>query len=570
MRKLEPGKEAGGAPWLRAWAALAAVGVVLGCGAARAASPVVVREVRCWTAPDHTRVVLDLSGQAAYEIRSVGNPDRIAVTVAGARFAGTTPLPVNDGLLRGIRRNPLRGRAQVVLDLGQAARYRHFALPAQGGRPHRIVVDVFRPAIPVAPPAAPGAGAAAAATLSTGAGAPATEGAVRPEGRFETLEGRTGGPGVIPPNAAPGAATGAAPGDAPNAAPGDAAAVPAEGIATETAGGAAAGTAERAVGAAPAAAAAAESTNGAAAGARAVPPRPFVVVVDPGHGGMDPGAIRGGLQEKDLTLDIARELARQIEAVPGYRAVLTRGGDYFVSLAERVRIAQKAGGDVFVSIHCNTNRRLAMDGMEVYFLSLQGATDREAQELADAENAADLVGLAPDEAGDDSVLSILMDLRMTRVLDQSSRLAEEILAAARRSPVVAARKVKQARFQVLRSLAMPSALVEMAFLSNESDRRLLATAAGRRRLAGLVREGLLSYRGHGETQLAGAVAAPSARPAPAAARPSWSRTYRVRRGDTLWRLAERHGTTMDEIARQNQLRSRELRVGQRLRLPGGD
>jgi len=542
MRKLEPGKEASGAPWLRAWAALAAVGILLAGGAARAASPVVVREVRYWTAPDHTRVVLDLSGKAAYEVRRVGNPDRIAVTVAGSRFAGTAPLPVNDGLLQGIRRNPLRGRAQVVLDLGQAARYRHFALPAQAGRPHRIVVDVYRPASAAAAPAPPGDAMAMAPALAAGVG---------------TATGEGPAPSAAPPGGASGPV--GAPAGAPTGA-----------RAEETAGGAAGGAAERAAGDTPAAVAAAESTHGAAAEPGPAPARPFVVVIDPGHGGMDPGAIRSGLQEKDLTLAIARELARQVEAVPGYRAVLTRSGDYFVSLAERVRIAQKAQGDIFVSIHCNTNRRLATDGMEVYFLSLQGATDREAQELADAENAADLVGLAPDEAGDDSVLSILMDLRMTRVLDQSSRLAEEILAAARRSPVVAARKVKQARFQVLRSLAMPSALVEVAFLSNERDRRLLATAAGRRQLAELVREGLLSYRGLGETQLAGAAAAPAERPAPPASGASWSRAYKVRRGDTLWRLAERHGTTMDEIARQNRLRSRELRVGQRLRLPGGD
>jgi N-acetylmuramoyl-L-alanine amidase len=562
MRKLKPGKEAGGAPWLRAWAALAAVGILLGCGAARAASPVVVREVRYWTAPDHTRVVLDLSGKAAYEIRRVGNPDRIAVTVAGARFAGTAPLTVSDGLLQGIRRNPLRGRAQVVLDLGQGARFRHFALPAQGGRPHRIVVDVFRPAIAVAPPAPPGAGATAVPALAAEAGPAAGEGASPPEGRLEAPDRPSGVPADVQGDAPSGARAGVA-ADAKME-------ESARGTAEGTAEGIGEGTADEAAGTTPAAVAAAESTNGVVAEPRPAPPRPFVVVIDPGHGGMDPGAIRSGLQEKDLTLDIARELARQIEAVPGYRAVLTRGGDYFVSLAERVRIAQKAQGDIFVSIHCNTNRRLAMDGMEVYFLSLQGATDREAQELADAENAADLVGLAPDEAGDDSVLSILMDLRMTRVLDQSSRLAEEILAAARRSPVVAARKVKQARFQVLRSLAMPSALVEMAFLSNERDRRLLATAAGRRQLAGLVREGLFSYRGHGETQLAGAVAAPRQRSAPAASGASWSRKYKVRRGDSLWRLAERHGTTMEEIVRQNQLRSRELRVGQRLRLPGGD
>jgi len=278
---------------------------------------------------------------------------------------------------------------------------------------------------------------------------------------------------------------------------------------------------------------------------------------------MDPGAIRSGVQEKDVTVEVARELARQIAAIPGCRVVLTRDGDYFVSLAERVRIARRERGDVFVSLHCNTHPRTSTDGMEVYFLSLQGATDREAQELADEENAADMVGLAPDEAHDDSVLSILMDLRMARVLDQSSRLAEAILQSARGSNLIGARRVKQARFQVLRSLAMPSALVEMAYLSNAGDRTVLNVAAGRRRLAGLVAEGVLSWRG--------GQALPAAAGTPLAdADQAWRRRYRVRRGDTLWDLARRHGTTIAEICRRNGLPAAEIRAGQSLRLPGAD
>jgi N-acetylmuramoyl-L-alanine amidase len=296
---------------------------------------------------------------------------------------------------------------------------------------------------------------------------------------------------------------------------------------------------------------------------------------------MDPGAIRDGLCEKDITLEIGRELARLIDAMPGYRAVLTREGDYFVSLAERVRIAQKTKGSVFISVHCNTHRQRSMDGMEVYFLSLQGATDREAQELADEENAADLVGLAPDEAHDDSVLSILMDLRMTLVLDQSSRLAEAILGAARSSGLVGARRVKQARFQVLRSLAMPSALVELAYLSNDGDRQLLATKAGRQRLAALVAQGLLEYRG-GERGVA-APASLSAAPAAHDSGPGaaggdgrqadargWTRKYKVRRGDTLSGLAAQHATTVEAIRRHNRLRSELVMRGQILRLPGAD
>ncbi len=135
-------------------------------GAAKARATV-VRQVRTWTAPDHTRIVLDLSGPAAYEVRRVTDPDRIAVNVAGARFASTSALTVGDGVVAQVRRNALRGRAQLVIDLGGAGEIRHFRLPAANGRPHRIVVDVFRPVVGAAPPVGSGA-SVTVDTASTG------------------------------------------------------------------------------------------------------------------------------------------------------------------------------------------------------------------------------------------------------------------------------------------------------------------------------------------------------------------------------------------------------------------
>jgi N-acetylmuramoyl-L-alanine amidase len=286
--------------------------------------------------------------------------------------------------------------------------------------------------------------------------------------------------------------------------------------------------------------------------------QPYTVVIDPGHGGLDPGAIRSGLREKDVVLDVCLQMSRLLEKLPGYRAVLTRQKDYYPSLTRRVEIARKAGGDLFLSIHCNTHRRRSVRGMEIYFLSLQGATDREAQELADKENAADLVGLAPEEADDDLVVSILMDLRMTQVMHQSSRLAEYVLASARTSETVDARRVKQARFQVLRNLAMPSALIELAYLSNPEDHRLLSSKKGRKKLAELLVESVLRYR-HDESALA-----------LLDFRGGWTQRYRVRRGDSLWKLAKRYGTTVAEISQRNNLSSAGLKIGQTLMLPEAD
>jgi N-acetylmuramoyl-L-alanine amidase len=255
---------------------------------------------------------------------------------------------------------------------------------------------------------------------------------------------------------------------------------------------------------------------------------------------------------------VAREVARLLNQIPGYRAVLTRDGDYFISLAKRVRIAKQADGDLFISIHCNTHPQPSTSGMEVYFLSLKGATDREARELANKENAADLVGLAPEERRDDSVLEILMDLRMTSVLNQSSHLAQQVLANAHRSGVVPARRVKQARFQVLSTLAMPSALVELAYLSHSRDRKLLDSRQGQVRLARVLVDGILSYRGEQPTVVA------------LSRTPAWTCDYRVQRGDSLWILAKRYGTTIERIRAENNLRSSRLLVGQTLKLPAVD
>ncbi len=340
-RRLRGGTNCSAAVFLLAWCflALQASVRVPGIGAAPVPEAREVLNIRHFTAPGHTRVVLDMSGAGSFEVRRVQNPERIAINISGAGFAIGGPVRVADGLVQGIRINRGRRRAQVVIDLDQGAEFRSFSLPATGGRHDRIVVDVLRPGLPGTGDTAP----VAALPLTT---------------------------------------------------------------------------------------------------------RPFTVIIDPGHGGMDPGASRRGLAEKTVVLDVAREMARLINAVPGYRAYLTRTGDYGLELWQRVAYARRKQGDLFLSIHCNTHPRAEVAGMEVYFLSLQGATDREARELADQENAAQLVGLDPGSPHDALVMGILMDLRMTQVLRESARLSHHILDAGRASGVVGGRKVKQAGFQV--------------------------------------------------------------------------------------------------------------------------
>ena len=525
-------------------AVLALATALLPAAVARAADGPRVLRIRHHSAPEHTRIVLDLDRACSFEARRVEGPDRIALNLAGASFANAAERSVGDALVQRIRCNPGAERAQVVIDLAGRREFRAFSLPPEAGKPDRIVIDVLKseaaaPALPEqAAPVAQALPEGAAGAAAAGDGqAPAGEPAVAIAGTQEVplVEEAAGEPAGDPagdpagaePSPAPAALTGeqTAPGAAPDQAPDPA----------------------------PEAPVVAEPEL-----------RPFVVVIDPGHGGNDPGAIRGSLQEKDIVLDIAREVARQLEQVPGCRVVLTRDRDVFLPLGRRVEVARREKGDVFLSIHCNTHPRPAVSGMEVYFLSLQGATDREARELADKENAAGLVGLAPGEEHADLVVDILMDLKKTRVLQDSSRLAATLLTAADRSGVVAGRRVKQAGFQVLKNLAMPSALVEVAYLSNQEDYRLLGDQAGRRRLAGALVSGILDWRAGSAPAAPRAVAVASAPPSD-----RWETVYRVRSGDSLWKLADRFGTTMNEIARRNNLteRQRELRIGQRLRLP---
>lgn len=223
-------------------------------------------------------------------------------------------------------------------------------------------------------------------------------------------------------------------------------------------------------------------------------PRARVVVVDAGHGGEDTGA-RGlrGVLEKHANLAVARALAEELERTPGIRAVLTRDGDHFIPLRDRYRIAEQAKADLFISLHANSSpRRGSGSGTEVFFLSLRGASDQATKDLADLENAADLVGGVPARAEDDLV-SILYDVKRSSALQQSQLLAETLLDHVTRDRRLGERGVKQAGFVVLKSVEFPSVLVETAFINNPVEARLLASEGFQRQIARQLVEGVRSY-----------------------------------------------------------------------------
>ncbi|WP_042704836.1 N-acetylmuramoyl-L-alanine amidase [Azospirillum sp. B506] len=214
-----------------------------------------------------------------------------------------------------------------------------------------------------------------------------------------------------------------------------------------------------------------------------------LIVLDPGHGGQDPGAIGvGGIYEKDITLATAKEVKRQLEATGRYRVKLTRDSDVFIRLRDRVAIGREAGADLFISLHADSISSSDMRGLSIYTLS-DKASDREAEMLAAKENRADaLVGL--DLSGENQlVANILIDLAQRDTMNHSKRFATLALQSLGRDvPLIANRPHRQAGFAVLTAPDVPSALIEMGYLSNRQDVGLLTSGAHRERLGkGLAR-----------------------------------------------------------------------------------
>jgi N-acetylmuramoyl-L-alanine amidase len=222
--------------------------------------------------------------------------------------------------------------------------------------------------------------------------------------------------------------------------------------------------------------------------------RDLVIAVDAGHGGEDPGAIgKNGTREKDVVLAIARELALQVNAEPGMKAVFTRNGDYFVPLRDRMRRARAQQADLFVSIHADSIRDRRIDGSSVYILSQRGATDEASRWLAERENASDLIGGVSLDDKDDVLASVLLDLSQSAALSASQTAAERVLRQLNRVGEVRKPQVQQARFMVLKSPDIASMLIETAYISNPQEELRLRARSHQSKLAAAIRQGVHDY-----------------------------------------------------------------------------
>ena len=291
----------------------------------------------------------------------------------------------------------------------------------------------------------------------------------------------------------------------------------------------------------------------------------IVIAISAGHGGEDPGAIGvGRLQEKKVTLAIAREIEKRVNATPGYRAVMVREGDYGMSLTERTRIAHENNADFFIAIHADSYSSSAARGTTIYALSQRGATSEHARLLAEKENAADLIGGVGRVSLDDKdevLRSVLLDLSMTASIASSLEAGNSIINSLGRVTHMRRTNVEQANFVVLRSADIPSLLVESGYITNAADAANLDSAAWRQRFAAAIVNGITDWfykappRGTWVSWYKANGGAPT--------------SYVVSRGDSLSEIAERFQVSLADLKLANNLSSNTIRIGQELTIPNG-
>jgi N-acetylmuramoyl-L-alanine amidase len=295
--------------------------------------------------------------------------------------------------------------------------------------------------------------------------------------------------------------------------------------------------------------------------------RDVVIVVDPGHGGEDPGAVGPGrVLEKDVVLAISKELVTQLNAKKGFSARLTRNSDYYIRLRKRTQIARDNNADLLVSVHADAFNKAQANGASVFALSNSGASSETARWLAKKENAADLIGGVGGvslDGKDDVLAGVLLDLSSTASLKASLGVGDFVLKSLGKVSRLHKSRVQQAGFVVLKSPDIPSILVETGFISNPAESRRLNTRKYQRSIAKSIATGVsqhfekapppgsyLAWRQQGSPAVDGNVAA-----------------YTVRKGDTLSHIAAKNSVSVSRLRSFNGLRSDRLTVGQRLRVP---
>ncbi len=487
-----------------------------------------------------TRLALDTSSELALHARLLAAPDRVVLSGEGVDWRAPLLVPRPVGVVAGLRWEPEHGGRLVIRLRRPAVVNATFAMSPREGSGWRFVLDLRevsqeeflagvsrparrmarrgappppRPAVAAsapapapspapAPPATPTAGIVVMSPLAASApptgpptGPSAATPAPPPESPPMVVDSPTRSEVRPPPPPRPEQAMGAAEGGQPagwSGGPMLSAPMPPP--------------PERPVAAIPAVAPApppaqALPVTPVAAPVMAPLPTPRrahgdgkpVIVIDPGHGGVDPGATGvSGIYEKYITLALARELKAQLERTGRFHVHLTRDRDVFIPLRERVAIARRYGADLFISLHANVVNDPQIRGLSIYTLS-QTASDTEAQALADKENKADLISGVDLSHESADVANILIDLAQRETMNRSAAFASDIVAALRHETVLLTNTHRFAGFAVLKGPDVPAVLIETGYLSNEAEERDLRTPAYRARLARAITHAVVRF-----------------------------------------------------------------------------
>ena len=430
--------------------------------------------VRYWSAPDHTRVVLDVTGPGKTKTFKLYHPTRLVVDIARVKVRYPGKRKVGDGVIKEIRWAPKGNGSRVVLVLTGDLEYSLFYLKPFRGRKARYVLDVNKPKDVVA------------------------------KEKLKRVE----------------------------------------------------------------------------EAARQKKEQRFIVVVDPGHGGDDPGAMHNGLMEKQVVFSIARKLVNILNSTPEFRAYLTRKGDYFLPLRKRVEIAHDYKADLFISIHCNAAPDRKAKGVMVFALSNRGATDNVSRMLARIENTADMMEVHFSKKRE--INYILLDMAQDYSRLESQKFARIALRNLVKYTGLRRGGVKQARFTVLKNPGIPSVLVEVGFLTNRREARLLRSDLFRTKVAIALANAVEEYfRGRKKTPSPQVIMASAQKAKHFSSRKGKGDTIHkkpshlhrkwlvhvVKKGDTLWDISRKYGVKVKTIIMANGLHKTVIYPGQRLVFP---
>ena len=299
---------------------------------------------------------------------------------------------------------------------------------------------------------------------------------------------------------------------------------------------------------------------------------PWIIAIDPGHGGKDPGAVGRnlGIYEKNVTLSIARELKALLDKDPNFSAVLTRNGDYYISVPERSEIARKFKANYLVSIHADSSLNPNQRGASVWVLSNRRANDEMGQWLEDDEKRSELLGGAGkvlSHNNDKYLDQTVLDLQFGHSQRTGYEIGRNILRRFAKVTTLSRSTPQHASLGVLRSPDIPSVLVETGFLSNAEEEQKLNSPAYRRRIAYMIYEGLVAYRNGNLKSVVTVEQENADKDANKLSVKDSLIRHKVKNGESLGSLANKYDVKIADIIALNKLKRKELWIGETIKIP---